>query len=63
MNQMRLDSFCSNEGEGYCIKFLDSKMAKNVKPQILGYLGGQNPIKVGLKSKQCESVNSRKGVM
>ena len=30
-NQMRLDLFCSNVGEGYCIKSLDSKMAKNGK--------------------------------
>ena len=27
-NQMRLDLFCSNVGEGYCIKYLASKMAK-----------------------------------
>ena len=32
-NQMRLDWFCSNVGEGYCITSLDSKMAKKwVKP-------------------------------
>ena len=35
-NQMRLYLFCSNVGDGYCIKFLDSIMAKKyVKPQIL----------------------------
>ena len=37
---MRLDLFCSNVGEGYCIKSLESKMGKTPN---FGVFGGPNP--------------------
>ena len=51
-NQMRLDLFCSNVGEWYCINYLDSKMAnENGKTPNFRVLVGPNPIKVGVNPK------------
>ena len=43
-NQRKLDSFCSNVVVHQIFGLENGK--KNVKPQILGYLGIQNPINV-----------------